>query len=92
MAVDWSTQTLILEGHKLNLERRTHGIPREPTDVCFIKDQIIPARSQCFILEPSVDFGLVAQDAIFRLYQGKIAKQNILLGSGVARQMTGPKF
>ena len=83
MTIDWKTNILHLGGHCISLEERMLGAPRQPTEVCLLADKIIPARSQCFIVAGSKDFGLEPQDTLFTPYQEKMTRKNVLLGAGV---------
>ena len=85
MSVNWKNQTLELGGHLIKLEKRLFGAPRQSVEVRLIRDQLIPARSQCFVQAAAVDFGSLNRDTFFSPYQEKMAQQDILLGSAVVK-------
>ncbi|KXJ07775.1 Retrovirus-related Pol polyprotein from transposon 17.6 [Exaiptasia diaphana] len=92
MAVDWKQQLLHLGGHQVSLENRFLGSPRQPTEVCLVSDTVIPPRSQCFVNAASKDFGALPQDTLFTPYQEKMARQDVLLGSGVVVRDSGNRI
>jgi hypothetical protein len=81
--IDWTNKTLTLGEAKLVLEKRSHGSVLSPVVVSLISNHTIPPRSQCFVLAGTSDTGPYDHDVLFSPFNDKLARLDVLLGTGV---------